>query len=97
MTSAAGACGREQGQERAVEHREVVAEPAAVLALAEQVCPSLNGAASFRLATTLEALDAGIDPSDFSELADVVPAWRPWTAPVCGTGARSSTRSTHSS
>ena len=57
-----------------MEHREVVAEPAAVLALAEQVCPSLNGAASFRLATALEALDAGLDLSDLGELAEVVRA-----------------------
>lgn len=57
-----------------MEHREVVAEPAAVLALAEQVCPSLNGAASFRLATALEALDAGLDLGDLSELAEVVRA-----------------------
>lgn len=54
-----------------MEHREVVAEPAAVLALAEQVCPSLNGASSFRLATTLEALDAGLDLGGLSELAEV--------------------------
>lgn len=30
-----------------------------VLAVAEQVCPSLNGPASFRLASALEAVDAG--------------------------------------
>lgn len=44
-----------------MERREVVAEPAAVLALAELVCPSLNGPASFRLATALESIDAGLD------------------------------------
>lgn len=47
--------------------REIVADHAAVLALAEQVCPSLNGAASFRLATALESIDAGIDLSDLTE------------------------------
>ncbi|HVE45212.1 MAG TPA: DNA-processing protein DprA [Acidimicrobiales bacterium] len=44
-----------------MEPREVVAEPAAVLALAEQVCPSLNGTASFQLAAVLETIDAGLD------------------------------------
>lgn len=44
-----------------MEPREVVVEPAAVLALAEEVCPSLNGAASFQLAAVLEAIDAGLD------------------------------------
>lgn len=44
-----------------MEPREVVADRAAVLALAEQVCPSLNGPASYRLATALEAIDADLD------------------------------------
>jgi len=47
--------------ETGVDPREVVAAPAAVLALAERVCPSLNGAASFRLAAGLEAIDAGLE------------------------------------
>lgn len=41
--------------------REVIDDPAAVLALAERVCPSLNGPASFRLAAALELIDAGAD------------------------------------
>lgn len=47
-----------------VSPREIVAEPAAVLALAEQLCPSLNGPASFALAAYLEAVDAGLDVED---------------------------------
>lgn len=54
--------------------REVVAEPAAVLALAEKVCPSLNGAPSFRLAAFLEAVDANLDPSELAELSLVLQA-----------------------
>ncbi len=54
--------------------REIVAEPAAVLALAEKICPSLNGAPSFRLATFLEAVDADLDLSDLSELGPILHA-----------------------
>lgn len=53
-------------KERVVNLRAIVTEPASVLALAEQVCPSLNGAASFRLAAALEAIDAGIDLSELT-------------------------------
>lgn len=45
--------------------REVLAQPAVVLALAEAVCPSLNGAMSHRLAAYLEAVDAGLDVEEF--------------------------------
>src|SRR5688500_14006331 len=38
--------------------------PGAVVALAEVVCPSLNGASSYRLAAFLEAIDAGVDIRD---------------------------------
>lgn len=54
--------------------REIVAEPAAVLALAEKICPSLNGASSFRLAAFLEAVDADLDLSDLSELSPILHA-----------------------
>jgi len=64
-----------RSQERTpVNARELVAEPAAVLALAEQVCPSLNGAASFRLAAALESLDAGLGLSEFGDVAEVAQA-----------------------
>jgi DNA processing protein len=48
-----------------VDPREVVSQPAAVLALAEHACPSLNGAPSFRFAAFLEAIDAGLDLTEF--------------------------------
>jgi DNA processing protein len=51
-----------------VNARERIAEPAAVLALAEQVCPTLNGAASYRLSAALEAIDAGLDLTELPEL-----------------------------
>ncbi len=57
-----------------MEPREVVAEPAAVLALAEEVCPSLNGAASFRLAEALEAIDAGLDLQSLGGLEKIAKA-----------------------
>lgn len=50
---------------------DLISHPADVLALAERVCPSLNGPSSFRLAAALEALDAGLDLNDFEGLADV--------------------------
>jgi len=49
--------------------REVLANPAAVLALAEQVCPSLNGAASFRLAGFLEATGADLAAAELTEFS----------------------------
>ena len=52
--------------------REVVAEPAVLLALAERVCPSLNGTASFRLAAFLEALDAGLDMEEFAAMVEAL-------------------------
>ncbi|HWI04813.1 MAG TPA: DNA-processing protein DprA [Acidimicrobiales bacterium] len=54
--------------------RENLGEPAAVLALAEAVCPSLNGAASFRLAAFLETVDAGGDLGDFGAMAQALAA-----------------------
>jgi DNA processing protein len=51
---------------------EDLAEPAVVLALAEAVCPSLNGSASFRLATFLEAVDAGGDLGEFGDTAEAL-------------------------
>jgi DNA processing protein len=57
-----------------VKPRQIVAEPAAVLALAEKVCPSLNGVSSFRLAAFLEAVDAGLDLSDLTELSPILHA-----------------------
>lgn len=57
-----------------MEPREVAAEPGAVLALAEQVCPSLNGAASFRLAAALEAIDAGLDLEDLGGMEGIAAA-----------------------
>lgn len=57
-----------------MEPRDVVAEPAAVLALAERVCPSLNGAASFRLAAALEAIDADLDLEDLVGLESIASA-----------------------
>lgn len=50
---------------------DLISHPADVLALAERVCPSLNGPSSFRLAAALEALDAGLVLNDFEGLADV--------------------------
>ena len=52
--------------------REDLGEPAAVLALAEAVCPSLNGTASFRLAAFLEAVDAGGDLGEFAAMAEAL-------------------------
>lgn len=52
--------------------REELGEPAVVLALAEAVCPSLNGAASFRLAAFLEAVDAGGDLGEFAPTAEAL-------------------------
>ena len=52
--------------------REELGEPAVVLALAEAVCPSLNGAASFRLAAFLEAVDAGGDLGEFAATVDAL-------------------------
>lgn len=57
-----------------VKPSEVIAEPAAVLALAETLCPSLNGASSYRLASALEAIDFGLDLGEFPELQGVVRA-----------------------
>ena len=54
--------------------REVLAEPAAVLALAEQVCPSLNGPGSFRLAAFLEAFDAGLELAEFPAMVEALEA-----------------------
>jgi DNA processing protein len=54
--------------------REIVAEPAVVLALAERVCPSLNGPGSFRLAAFLEALDAGLDVEEFAAIVEALDA-----------------------
>jgi DNA processing protein len=54
---------RETGRD--VKPVEVAADPAAVLALAEHVCPSLNGGESFRLAAFLEAVDAGVNLGEF--------------------------------
>jgi DNA processing protein len=51
---------------------EHLAEPAVVLALAEAVCPSLNGPASFRLAAFLEAVDAGGDVGEFAATAEAL-------------------------
>lgn len=55
-----------------MEPREVLSEPAAVLALAEQVSPWLNGTASFALAGALEAIDAGHDLRELPEFTPVV-------------------------
>ena len=52
--------------------REELGEPAVMLALAEAVCPSLNGAASFRLAAFLEAVDAGGDLGEFAATVDAL-------------------------
>ena len=52
--------------------REELGEPAVVLALAEALCPSLNGAASFRLAAFLEAVDAGGDLEEFAAAAEAL-------------------------
>jgi DNA processing protein len=47
-------------------------EPAVVLALAEAVCPSLNGPTSFRLAAFLEAVDAGGDLAEFAATVEAL-------------------------
>lgn len=52
--------------------REAVVEPAAVLALAERLCPSLNGPTSFRLAAFLEAVDAGLDLDEHRPAAEAL-------------------------
>ena len=52
--------------------REDLGEPAVVLALAEAVCPSLNGTASFRLTAFLEAVDAGGDLGEFAATAEAL-------------------------
>ena len=52
--------------------REDLGDPAVVLALAEAVCPSLNGIASFRLAAFLEAADAGGDLGEFAATAEAL-------------------------
>ncbi len=57
--------------------REDLGEPAVVLALAEAVCPSLNGAASFRLAAFLEAVDAGGDLGEFAATAEALGGLEP--------------------
>lgn len=59
-----------------MERREIIAEPATVLALAEEVCPSLNGASSFRLATAMEAIDAGLDLDEIEALEMISAALR---------------------
>jgi DNA processing protein len=56
-----------------VELEQVITNPAAILALAEAVCPSLNGASSYRLSAALESIDAGTDLTcepDFSQVID---------------------------
>ena len=50
---------------------DLISHPEVILALAERVCPSLNGPSSFRLAAALEALDANLDLDHFEGLADV--------------------------
>lgn len=52
--------------------RERLAEPAAVLALAEAVCPSLNGVASYRMAGFLEAVDAGREVEEYDAVVSAV-------------------------
>lgn len=52
--------------------REDLGEAAVVLALAEAVCPSLNGIASFRLAAFLEAVDAGGDLGEFAGMVSAL-------------------------
>lgn len=59
-----------------MEPRDLTADPAAVLALAEVVCPSLNGPSSFRLAAALEAIDAGLDLGGFEEFEQAMAALR---------------------
>lgn len=59
-----------------MEPRDLTAEPAAVLALAEVVCPSLNGPSSFRLAAALEAIDADLDLGGFKEFEQAMAALR---------------------
>lgn len=79
-----------------MEPREFVAEPAVVLAVAEAVCPSLNGAASFRLAAALEAMDAGLDldgPAGYEGIAEALKALDPsrvqhWSALLAQLDAR---------
>lgn len=56
----------------AVDLRKTLADPAVVLALAEVVSPSLNGASSYRLAEFLETVDAGIDVEGHPSLTDLL-------------------------
>jgi DNA processing protein len=56
----------------AVSPREEIGDSAVVLALAEAVCPSLNGPTSFRLAAFLEAVDAGGDLEEFAATAEAL-------------------------
>ena len=65
---------RSAKEDRLMDGNQPPLEPEAVLALAEVLCPSLNGPSSFHLAATLEALDAGLDLGDFPEFADVATA-----------------------
>ena len=57
-----------------VNPREILADPASVLALAEQVCPSLNGPSSFRLAGFLEGIGADVDLADLAEFSGHIEA-----------------------
>lgn len=61
-----------------MEHRDLLNDPAVVLALAEQVSPSLNGPSSYRLASFLEAVDADLETDDTEDivqtLAEIAPA-----------------------
>lgn len=79
-----------------MEPDEVIAEPAAVLALAEAVCPSLNGASSYRLSTALELIDSGIgldgDPH-LEAIAETIEQLTPqsvegWTSRLSSVNAR---------
>ena len=74
-----------------MDQRALVERPSAVLALAEVVCPSMNGAASYRLAAALEAIDAGLDVGELDGFEVVAEAlaglddervrrWEEWRA-----------------
>lgn len=54
--------------------RHILADPAAVLALAEMVSPSLNGSSSYRLAELLETIDAGTGIDGSSSLSGLLDA-----------------------
>lgn len=58
----------------ALERRDLLDDPAVVLALAAQVSPSLNGASSYRLAAFLEAVDAGLDVEELPEMEPLLSA-----------------------